>query len=72
MKRKLTHDIFNGKPSEIVVACVDYDGLLKFGDDPNIRHTWASERWRGANWLEKIADTDFEPLTFIRRHDLVA
>lgn len=44
----LDMSVFDGKPEEIEVACVDYDGLLKFGTNVrNLRYTWASERWRG-------------------------
>ena len=67
MKDKLKQNIFHGKRPEIVVAAVDYDGLLKFGDSIFIRYTWASERWRGANWLEEIEDTNYEPLTRLNR-----
>jgi hypothetical protein len=67
MSQELTQEVFNGKPIEIVVACVDYDGLLKFGNNPCIRFTWASERWRGSDWLEEVSNTDFEPLTKIDR-----
>ena len=66
--KKLTKDIFKGLPKQIVIACVDYDGLLKYGDDIYIRYTWASERWRGCNWLKTIENTDFEPLTRIFRY----
>jgi len=67
MAKKLTQDVFTGKAPEIVVAAVDYDGLLKYGDSTSIRYTWASERWRGAEWLERVEKTDFEPLTKIDR-----
>lgn len=68
-KRPLTQSVFEGQPPEVVVAAVDYDGLLKFGDDVHIRYTWASERWRGANWLSEKEGTDYEPLTQIRREN---
>jgi hypothetical protein len=65
--RKLDQSVFEGQPPKVVVACVDYDGLLKFGDNIYIRYTWASERWRGANWVEQLEGTDYKPLTHIRR-----
>ena len=66
--KPLTQEIFKGQPPEVKVACVDYDGLLKFGRDlSNLRYTWASERWRGAEWVEKREGTDYEPLTSIKR-----
>jgi len=64
---ELDQTIFKGLRQSIVVACVDYDGLLKFGDSACIRYTWASERWRGANWLKEIPNTQYEPLTRITR-----
>ena len=64
---ELTQSVFSGQPSNIVVAAVDFDGLLKFGDSKSIRFTWASERWRGANWSKKVPGTNFEPLTKIDR-----
>ena len=67
VRQELKQDVFNGKDPRIVVAAVDYDGLLKYGDSTAIRYTWASERWRGAEWLEKVEKTDFEPLTKIDR-----
>ena len=66
-EKKLTQDVFKGKAPEVVVAAVDFDGLLKYGDSIDIRYTWASERWRGATWLEKVKGTSFEPLTKLDR-----
>lgn len=63
----LTQAVFDGKPKEIIVACVDYDGLLKYGDSTEVRFTWASERWRGANWLEKVERTNFFRMDSIER-----
>ena len=71
-KIELTQDVFDGHPPEVVVACVDYDGLLKFGDGIHIRYTWASERWRGANWLTKVGETDYEPLTSLIREPVAS
>jgi hypothetical protein len=68
MKKKLTQDVFFGQPPEVVVACVDFDGLLKFGDSENVRYTWASERWRGANWINEVPSL-YEPLTLIHREE---
>ena len=65
--KDLDQSIFDGQPAEIVVAAVDYDGMLKFGDSPDIRYTWASERWRGAKWISKVEGTDYKPLTMIAR-----
>jgi hypothetical protein len=64
---ELTQSVFKGQPKEVVIACVDYDGLLKFGDSVYVRYTWASERWRGANWINKTENTDYEPLSLLRR-----
>jgi len=65
---KLDQSVFDGQPPEVTLACVDYDGLLKFGKNVrNYRYTWASERWRGADWVEQRKGTDYEPLTSIRR-----
>jgi len=68
MDKELNQSVFVGQPPEVVVACVDYDGLLKFGDSKYIRYTWASERWRGAEWINE-RPSDFEPLTSIHRLD---
>ena len=66
--RTLNQSVFDGQPPEVTLACVDYDGLLKFGKNVrNYRYTWASERWRGADWVEQREGTDYEPLTSIRR-----
>lgn len=66
MKEKLTQAVFKGQPPEVVVACVDYDSFLKFGDTRYIRCTWASERWRGAKWIDE-RPSNYEPLTSIIR-----
>jgi hypothetical protein len=67
--KKLNKRVFEGQPPEITVACVDYDGLLKLGKNArNVRYTWASERWRGADWVMQVPDTDYRPLTSIRRY----
>ncbi|MCP4409772.1 MAG: hypothetical protein GY807_18915 [Gammaproteobacteria bacterium] len=71
-KKELTMAVFDGLPANIQVACVDYDGLLKFGDNADVRFTWASERWRGAEWLKEIEGTNFKPLTHLRRYPRVA
>jgi len=68
-KRPLTQGIFKSHPPEVVVAAVDYDGTLKFGDATHIRYTWASECWRGCKWISKVHGTDFEPLTSIQREN---
>lgn len=66
--RELDQSVFEGQPPEVTLACVDYDGMLKFGKNVrNYRYTWASERWRGADWVEKREGTDYKPLTSIRR-----
>jgi len=66
--RELDQSVFEGHPPEVTLACVDYDGLLKFGKNVrNYRYTWASERWRGADWVEEREGTDYKPLTSIRR-----
>ena len=57
MPDELAQSIFDGQPPEVVIACVDYDGLLKFGDNIDVRYTLASERWRGCNWISKIEGT---------------
>lgn len=67
MAKHLDQSVFKGQPQKAVVACVDYDGRLKFGDSTNIRFTWASEVWRGANWLACIDNSGFKPLTMILR-----
>ena len=68
--RELDQSVFDGQPSEVTLACVDYDGLLKFGTNVrNYRYTWASERWRGAEWVEERKGTDYKPLTSIRRKE---
>ena len=68
MGMTLDQSVFEGHPPEIVVACVDYDGLLKFGANAgNVRYTWASERWRGAEWATTVPGTGYEPLTSIWR-----
>lgn len=64
---ELTQEVFKDQPTNVVVACVDYDGLLKFGDSVYIRYTWASERWRGANWISQVEKSGFKPLTKINR-----
>ena len=70
MKLELTQEIFNNQPSEVDFACVDYDGLMHFGSAVNPRYTWDSERWRGFNQVgESISDTDYTPLTSIRREN---
>ena len=66
-KKSLTQSVFKGQPQNVVVACVDYDGLLKLGDCVHIRYTWASERWRGAEWINELPDTRYEPLTSLVR-----
>jgi hypothetical protein len=63
----LDQSVFDGQPPEVVIAAVDYDGRLKFGNSVNIRYTWASESWRGAEWINETEGTDYEPLTSIRR-----
>lgn len=67
MKEKLTQEVFKDQPPKVVVACVDYDGDLKFGDSTFIRYTWASERWRGANWISVVEKTNYKPLTMLVR-----
>lgn len=64
---ELTQSVFAIAPVTAVIACVDYDGLLKFGDSPYIRYTWASERWRGANWVHEVEGTHYKPLTLLVR-----
>jgi len=66
-KRLLKQSIFKNQPKHVVVACVDFDGLLKYGTTTDIRYTWASERWRGCDWSMEVKDTDYEPLTMIIR-----
>ncbi len=64
----LDQSVFDGQPPEVTLACMDYDGLLKFGKNiRNYRYTWASERWRGADWVGEREGTDYKPLTSIRR-----
>ena len=64
---ELTQEIFKKCP-EAEVACVDFDGLLKFGVKAfNVRNTWASERWRGAEWIREIQNSGYEPLSMIRK-----
>jgi len=54
--------------TEVECACVDYDGCLKYGANMrNLRYTWASERWRGADWVSQVEGTDYKPLTSILR-----
>ena len=66
--RTLNQSVFDGQPPEVTLACVDYDGLLKFGKNVrNSRYTWASERWRGADWVEQREGTEYKPLTSILR-----
>lgn len=63
----LDQTVFQGQPSSVVVACVDYDGLLKFGDRTTIRCTWASERWRGASWVAQVPASGYAPLSMLIR-----
>ena len=64
--KELTQEVFKEQPSEIEVACVDYDGILKFGNNiRNLRYTWASERWRGFDIISIIEKTNYKPLTKI-------
>jgi len=64
----LDQSVFDRQSPEVKLACVDYDGLLKFGKNVrNYRYTWASERWRGADWVSKVPSTDYKPLTSIMR-----
>ena len=65
--KTLTQEVFNLCP-KAEVACVDFDGLLKFGINAgNVRTTWASERWRGAEWVKEIPNSGYIPLGMIRR-----
>jgi len=64
---KLTQEIFEGMPSKVDWAGVDYDGELNFGKAINPRYTWASERWRGFEEYKTVENTDYERLTSIRR-----
>ena len=70
--RELDQSVFDGQPDEVAIACVDYDGRLKFGAEVTTpRYTWASERWRGAKWVNEVPDSGYKPLTMIRRkHDV--
>jgi len=34
------------------------------------RYTWASERWRGCSWINKIEDSEYKPLTMLIRKDV--
>ncbi len=71
--KTLNQSVFEGQPSEVTLACVDYDGLLKFGKNVrNYRYTWASERWRGADWASKVSDSGYKPLTSILRRTVGA
>jgi hypothetical protein len=66
--KELTHDIFNDQPENVDWCGVDYDGMLSFGIANNPRYTWASERWRGFDLIgEPIENTDYKPLTSLRR-----
>ena len=66
--RNMDQSVFDGQPPEVTVACVDYDGLLKFGKNArNLRYTWASERFRGADWVSRVPDSGYKPLTSIFR-----
>jgi len=68
MGKPLDQSVFEGQPTDVTLACVDYDGLLKFGKNVgNYRYTWASERWRGADWVSQVEGTDYEPLTSLQR-----
>lgn len=67
VKKKLTQKIFEGMPSYVDWAGVDYDGKLKIGTAINPRYTWASEAWRGFEKYKSIEGTDYEPLTSILR-----
>ena len=68
MGKPLGQNVFEGQPTDVTLACVDYDGLLKFGKNVgNYRYTWASERWRGADWVSQVEGTDYEPLTSLQR-----
>jgi hypothetical protein len=67
VKRELDQSVFEDQPRGVVVAAVDYDGMLKFGDNHRIRYTWASERWRGCNWISKVEGTRYEPLSMLIR-----
>lgn len=60
--RELDQSVFDGQPPEVTLACVDYDGILKLRKNVrNYRYTWASQRWRGADWVEKREGTDDKP-----------
>lgn len=71
--KKLDQSVFDGLPDEINVACVDFDGLLKFGHytlgKTWLRFTWASERWRGVEWKKKVPGSGYEPLTKIHKSE---
>lgn len=68
--KELTQEIFNGQPSNVNWAGVDFDGLLSFGVAINPRYTWASERWRGFELIgEPIENSGYKPLTSIKRRN---
>ncbi len=65
--KRMNQSVFEDQPSNVVIACIDYDGILKFGDSKTIRYTCPLKRWRGANWIDKRS-SDFEPLTVLIRN----
>jgi len=70
---ELTKELFKDKPDYINWCGVDYDGLLKFGVAKNPRYTWASERWRGIDEVEKyrVENSGFKPLTSLHKNSIL-
>ena len=65
--KELDQKVFEACP-EAEVACVDFDGLLKYGIKAfNVRNTWASERWRGAQWILEVPRSGYRPLSMLRQ-----
>jgi len=67
--KKLTQDVFKGLPGRIRVACVDHDGLMKFGNGLDVRLSDEPKRWEGARWLKTVRDSGYEPLSCLIREN---
>lgn len=65
--KELDQSVFKNQPKEVDWCGVDYDGLLKFGKATNPRYTWASERWRGFEEIDRVENSGYKALTSLKR-----
>ena len=65
--KQLEQDVFKNQPKEVDWCGVDYDGLLKFGKATSPRYTWASERWRGFEEINRVENSGYKALTSLKR-----